>query len=357
MTHRDPQLKSDRKPDLDTRVVTSAEVRFGDGSFPVLAGPGAVESEDQIVAAALAVSQAGGLVVRSATFLPPDVAGDFEPSGREGVLLLEHAAKSAGIASATFAFDPDQVALITPHIDILEIGPSRMHDERLLAAAGDTKRVVVVHRGAEATIDEWLAAADTVTERGGDVLLCDRGSQSHDPRTSGTVDISAVAVVQQMSDLPVLVNPAPIVGSLDLILPLALAARIAGADGLMVAVHPDPDAARFRAGGHLDTAGFAALMEGLGIPSLRDEIDRIDRELLKLVARRLQNSVEIGLIKHARNQPMHSPDREAELINEVRADAEAIGLEPDYMEAVMRVILEHSKAAQERAAAAADLNA
>lgn len=326
-------------------------MRFGDGSFPVLAGPGAVESVEQITEAAEAVSSAGGLVIRSATFLPPDVADGFVPMGREGVLLLEHAAKNAGIASSTFVFSAEEVEAAAGHIDILEIGPSRMSDGRLLEAVAAVDRPIIVHRGADATIDEWLAAADTVAASAGtDVILCERGSQGHDPRTSGTLDISAVAVVQQLADHPVVVNPAPITGSLELIKPLALAARIAGADGLMVAVHPNPGTAAFRVGGHLDNEAFSELMEALGIPSLRDEIDRIDRELLKLVARRLRNSVEIGLIKDSRNQPMHSPDREAELIEEVRADAAGIGLDPDYMEAIMHVILDHSKAAQAAAA-------
>ncbi len=349
----DQQLKSTRKPDLGTRIVPAADMRFGDGSFPVLAGPGAVESREQIVAAALAISESGGLVIRSATFLPPDVAGDFAPLGLEGVLLLEHAATSAGIASSTFVFDAHEAITAAAHVDILEIGPSRMADDTLLRAVGEVAKPVIVHRGAESTIDEWLGAAAAVAGAGGDVILCERGSQGHDPRTSGTLDISAVAVVQHLADHPVLVNPAPIVGSLELIRPLALAARIAGADGLMVAVHPEPDRAQFRAGGHLDADGFAALMEALGIPSLRDEIDRIDRELLKLVARRLRNSVEIGLIKDSRGEPMHSPEREQELIDEVRADAVAAGLDPEYMDAVMRVILDYSKAAQSSAAEAA----
>ena len=354
MVSHDAELKSTRKPELGTRVVAAADMRFGDGSFPVLAGPGAVESLEQIVASAAAVSDAGGLVIRSATFLPPDVAGAFVPLGREGLLLLEHAAKGAGIASSTFVFEASEVEVASIHVDVLEVGPSRMGDASLLAAVGNVGKPVVVHRGSEATIDDWLEAATVVANAGGDVILCERGSEGHDPRTTGTLDISAVAVVQHMADHPVVVNPAPIVGSLDLIKPLALAARGAGADGLMVAVHPKPDAAQFRAGGHLDPGSFADLMEALGIPSLRDEIDRIDRELLKLVARRLRNSVEIGLIKDTRDEPMHSPERETEVIDEVRTDATEAGLDPDYMEAIMRVILEHSKTAQLEAARARD---
>lgn len=326
--------------------MAAGRVRFGDGSFPVLAGPGAVESEAQIVEAARIVRTAGGLVVRSATFLPPDIAAGFAPTGREGVLLLEHAAVAAGIASATFVFEPAHVEDAVAHVDILEIGPSRMADTTLLTAAGASGSTVIIHRGADATIDEWIRSAERVASSGAHPVLCERGSDGHDPRTAGTLDISAVAVVQGLTDLPVLVNPAPIVGSLDLIAPLGLAARSAGADGLMIAVHPKPEEAGFRMGGHLDPDSFARLMEALGIPSMRDEIDHIDRQLFDLLARRLSNSVGIGLIKAERDVPLYSPEREAELIADVRRDAVDIGLTPDYAEAVMRVILEHSKAAQ-----------
>lgn len=344
------QLKSQRKPDLATAIVPVADIRFGDGSFPVLAGPGAVESESQIMAVADGVREAGGLMLRSATFLPPELAGEFTPLGTEALWLLERASRTTGLATSTFVFEPDQAGVVAEHVDLIEVGPSRMTRSDVLTAVGETGLPVVVHRGEDATVDDWLRAAETVMDAGvAGVILCERGSQGHDPRTSGTLDISAVAVVQQMSDFPVVVNPAPLVGSLDLIAPLALAARIAGADGLMVAVHPDPGSARFRAGGHLDMAAFEVVMEQLGIPSLRDDIDRIDRELLKLIARRLASSVSIGRIKASKGMPMESPDREVELIAEARSDATAIGLDPDYIEDVMRVILTHSKAAQQAA--------
>jgi 3-deoxy-7-phosphoheptulonate synthase len=348
MSDKEPQLKSHRRPGVETTVVAAGDVRFGDGAFPVLAGPGAVESEEQIMATASAVAEAGGLGLRSATYLPDDLAGATAPLGEEGLWLLEHASRTTGLATSTFVFEPAQVDPAAGHVDILEVGPSRMRDEALLSAVGLAGLPVIVHRGSAATIDEWLVAADVVLSGGSPVILCERGSDGFDPRTSGTVDISAVAVVQRISHLPVLVNPAPRVGSLELISPLALAARGAGADGLMIAVHPNPDEAGFRTGGHLDLESFAALMESLGIPSLRDEIDRIDRELLKLIARRLRSSVDIGQIKASKNLPMESPSREAELIAEARQDAEAMGLEPDYIEDIMRVVLRHSKTAQQK---------
>jgi isochorismate pyruvate lyase len=139
------------------------------------------------------------------------------------------------------------------------------------------------------------------------------------------------------------------VGHPELVQPLALAARSAGADGLMVPLHPDPSDARAGNGSHLDPGRFAALMDALGIPSLRDEIDRIDRQVVRLLGRRLRSSIDIAKIKAARELAMRSPEREAELIAETRQDAEAVGMDPQYAEELMEVILRHSRAAQAEA--------
>jgi chorismate mutase-like protein len=233
---------------------------------------------------------------------------------------------------------------------MLEIGPDNMQNFVLVRAVGATGRPVMLHRGPSATIDEWLMAAEYIMAEDNDqVVLCERGSRTFDPRTSDTLDISAVPVVQRMSHLPVVIDPAPTEGGRDLIHPLALAGRSVGADGLVVSMHPDPATALAGNGSQLDLEAFAALMEALGIPLLRDEIDRVDRALVKLVARRLHSSVEIARIKQAKGLAMRSPDREAELIAEARDDAVAVGVPPDYIEELMTVVLEHSRAAQHAA--------
>ncbi len=135
-------------------------------------------------------------------------------------------------------------------------------------------------------------------------------------------------VVQRLSHLPVVVDPAPVRDGADLIAPLALAGRSVGADGLVVLVHPDPERAEAGNGSQLDLAAFGTLMDRLGIPSLRDEIDRIDRELVRLVARRLHSSIEIARIKATKGIPLRSPERESELVAEVAADADAHGGRP-----------------------------
>jgi 3-deoxy-7-phosphoheptulonate synthase len=341
----DPILKSHRRPEIETTVVTVGSVKFGDGSYPVLAGPAAVESEAQIMQAAQAVATAGGSVLRAGTAIAGSSPYEYRGLGADAVWMLEHAGRQAGLPVATEVLQTEHVPGVAEHIDILEIGPDNMQNFVLLHEVGKTERAVIVHRGAAATIDEWLLAAEYVLDAGNQrVVLCERGSRGFDPRTTDTIDISAVPAVQRLSHLPVVVDPTA--GDSELLPPLALAARSAGADGLLVPVHPDPANAQAGNGSHLDAAQFAALMETLGIPSLRDEIDRIDRQLVRLLAARLNSSVEIARIKADRNLEIFAPDREIELIAEVRDDAVVLDVDPDYAQELMEVVLRHSKAAQ-----------
>lgn len=348
MDEQQPILKSHRRPDVETTVVAVRSVKFGDGSYPVIAGPAAVESDEQITAAAATVAAAGGSILRAGTFIAGTSPYEYRGVGADAVWMLEHAGRHAGIPVSTEVLEPAHIEQAAAHLDVLEIGPDNMQNFVLLREAGATDRAVIVHRGPSATIDEWLLAAEYVLDAGNDrVVLCERGSRGFDPRTTDTLDISAVPAVQGLSHLPVVVDPTH--GDPNLLTPLALAARSAGADGLLVPVHPDPSTAKAGNGSHLDGAQFAALMETLGIPSLRDEIDRIDRQLVKLLAARLNSSVEIARIKADRDLEIYAPDREAELIAEVRDDAALLDIDPDYAEELMEVVLRHSRAAQRRA--------
>ena len=344
---REPVLKSHRKPDVDTTVVEVGNVRFGDGSYPVLAGPVAVESEEQIVAVAAAAAEAGASVLRGGTYRAESSPYGFKGLGEEALWMLEHAGHEAGLPTVTEVLEPGVVDLVVDHVDMLEIGPDNMQNFVLLRAAGATGVPVILHRGPSATIDEWLMATEYIlAEENESVVLCERGSRTFDPRTSETMDISAVPVVQRMSHLPVIIDPAPARGGVDILGPLALAGRSVGADGLIIAAHPDPATAKAGNRAQLDLEAFARLMDSLGIPVLRDEIDRIDRELIKLVGLRLRNSVDIGRIKASRGLSMRSPEREAELIAEARDDAAVVGVDPDYADELMRLVLRHSRAAQ-----------
>jgi 3-deoxy-7-phosphoheptulonate synthase len=345
-----PILKSHRRPGIETTVVSVTSVKFGDGSYPVIAGPVAVESREQILRAAQTVVDAGGSILRAGTFLAGSSPYGYRGLGAEGVWMLEHAGHEAGIPVSTEILEPDHVGVVAGHVDVIEIGPDNMQNFVLLRAVGDCSCPVIVHRAPAATIDEWLLAAEYVLDAGNpNVVLCERGSRGFDPRTSETLDITAIPAVQQLSHLPVVVAPATAAGHPELVQPLAIAARSAGADGLIVPCHPDPPNALAGNGSQLDPERFAVLMEALGIPSIRDEIDRIDRQVIRLLARRLRSSVDIAKIKAERELAMRSPDREAELIAEMRADADAVGMDPDYAQELMEVVLRHSRAAQRRA--------
>jgi len=342
-----PILKSHRRPGIETTVVSVGTVKFGDGSYPVVAGPIAVESEEQIVEAARIVAENGGSVLRAGTFLAGSSPYAYRGLGGEALWMLEHAGRESRLPVSTEVLEPDSVDIVAEHADIIEVGPDNMQNFVLLRAVGATKRPIIIHRASAATIDEWLLAAEYVLDAGNsDVILCERGSRGFDPRTTDTLDISAIPTVQRMSHLPVIVDPSPTAGHPELIQPLALAARSAGADGLMVPFHPNPPGALAGNGSHLDPERFTALMEALGIPSLRDEIDRIDRQVIRLLGRRLRNSVDIARIKAVRDLALRSPEREAELIAEMREDAESVGMDPDYAQELMEVVLTHSRAAQ-----------
>ena len=345
-----PTLKSHRRPGIETTVVSVRAVKFGDGSYPVVAGPVAVESEDQILSAARIVAEGGGSILRAGTFLAGSSPYEYRGLGPDALWMLEHAGRETRMPVSTEVLEPDHVELAAAHVDVIEVGPDNMQNFVLLRAVGQTNRPIILHRAPAATIDEWLLAAEYVLDAGNDALiLCERGSRGFDPRTSDTLDITAIPTVQRMSHLPVIVDPSSAAGHPELIRPLALAARSAGADGLVVPFHPDPPNALAGNGSHLDPECFRTLMDALGIPSMRDEIDRIDRQVIRLLSKRLRNSVDIGRLKAQRDLAMRSPEREAELIAEMRQEAEEGSMDPDYAQELIEVVLRHSRAAQRRA--------
>ncbi len=343
-----PVLKSHRRPGVQTIVVDVGPVRFGDGSYPVIAGPCSIEDEQQMMDAAAMALEGGASMLRGGAYKPRSSPNSFQGLGEEGLWLLEHAGHETGLPTVTEVMEPGLVDLVASHADMLQIGARNMQNFPLLTAVGKTRKPVMLKRGPSATIDEWLMAAEYITNEGNEqVILCERGIRTFETRTRNTLDISAVPVVQQTSHLPVIVDPSHATGARDLIVPLAVAGRGVGADGLMVEIHPRPHEALSDGPQQLDREGFLALMQALGVPAMRDDIDRIDRELIRLVAQRLERSVDIARVKTRQGLPLRSPDREAELIDEARADAAAQGVDPEYAAELMELILRHSRAAQQ----------
>lgn len=342
----EPTLKSHRRADADTTVVDVSGVRIGDGSYPVIAGPALASNADDLRHAARIAKQGGAAIVRAGVHTRSGSPYGSVGLGARGLEALASVRHEVGIPVMTEVVEPGHVEEVAEHVDMIQIGSDSMQDFSLLKAAGSVDKPVLLKRGASATIDEWLMAAEYILDAGNDrVVLCERGIRTFETRTRHTLDISSVPLVQRISHLPVIIDPGRAAGDPDVVVPLALAGRAAGADGLAVDVHPrpesDPDSRH-----QLDEIGYLGLMDALGVPRLRDEIDRIDREIVRLLARRLHRSVEIGRRKAEMGVDLYSPGRETELLAEVMEEARSAGMDPAHVASVFEMVLEYSKAEQ-----------
>ncbi|MBX7099425.1 MAG: 3-deoxy-7-phosphoheptulonate synthase [Myxococcaceae bacterium] len=247
------------------RVVRIGPVEVGAGPFVVMAGPCAVESGAQVEAAARAVARAGAHVLRGGAFKPRTSPYAFQGLGEAGLTLLAQAARANGLPVITEVMSEAQLPVVCAHADVLQIGARNMQNFSLLKAVAQVNKPVLLKRGLSATLDEWLLAAEYVLAGGnGEVMLCERGIRTFEPALRNTLDLGGVAWVKRRSPLPVVVDPSHATGDAALVLPLALAAAAAGADGLLVEVHPAPESALCDGAQALTPAAFSDLMSRLG---------------------------------------------------------------------------------------------
>jgi 3-deoxy-7-phosphoheptulonate synthase len=247
-----------------TIVHVRAGVEFGGTTLAICAGPCSVESRDQLRVTAEAVSRAGANVLRGGAFKPRTSPYAFQGLGEDGLKFLREAADAYGLAVVTEVLDPRDVELVARHADVLQIGARNMQNYTLLREVGGVRKPVLLKRGIAATIDEWLMAAEYVYVAGNhDIVLCERGIRSYDTYTRNLLDLAAVPVVQGLTHLPVIVDPSHGTGVRALVAPMSLAAVAAGADGLIVEVHPNPAAAFSDGPQSLTPASFSELMERL----------------------------------------------------------------------------------------------
>jgi 3-deoxy-7-phosphoheptulonate synthase len=245
----------------DDTVVEVGAARIGAGGFTVIAGPCAVESREQILAAAAAVKEAGAEILRGDAFKPRTSPYSFQGLGPAGLDLLAEARERHGLPFVAEVVDPRDVELVAGCADLIRIGSRNMSNFTLLAEAGRQPRPVMLKRGFTATIEEWLDAAEYIYKEGNSrIVLCERGIRTFETQTRNTLDISAVPVAKAMSHLPVVVDPSHSAGRRDLVAPLALAALAAGADGVMIDVHPAPETALVDGAQALLPGEFASLM-------------------------------------------------------------------------------------------------
>jgi len=225
-------------------IVELNGVTIGGNDIVVMAGPCAVESEEQLFSTARAVKAAGATVLRGGAFKPRTSPYQFRGLGKDGLAMLAQAGKETQMAVITEVMTPEHVDLVAKYADILQIGARNMQNFILLDEVGKTKKPVLLKRGLSSSIQEWLLAAEYILNQGNEqVILCERGIRTFENYTRNTMDISAIPIIEKVSHLPVIADPSHGTGKWYLVLPLALAAVAAGADGLLIEVHPNPDQA------------------------------------------------------------------------------------------------------------------
>lgn len=235
---------------------------FGGDEVPVIAGPCAVESPEQILETARAVKAAGATVLRGGAFKPRTSPYSFQGLAEEGLKLLKEAGRATGLPVVTEVMNPRDIELVHEYADMFQIGARNMQNFSLLKEVGRARKPVLLKRGLSATVQEWLMAAEYILSAGNSqVVLCERGIRTFETETRNTLDLSAVAAVREHSHLPVIVDPSHGTGKWKYVLPMARAAVAAGADGLIVEVHPRPEQALSDGPQSLTPENFARMME------------------------------------------------------------------------------------------------
>jgi 3-deoxy-7-phosphoheptulonate synthase len=247
-------------------VVTIGDVRIGGDEVIVMAGPCSAESEPQVHATAAAVKRAGAKVLRGGAFKPRSSPYSFQGLGEDGLRMLRDAARAHDLKLVSEVMDVSQIETVDRYADILQVGARNMQNFTLLRELGHVRKPVLLKRGISATIEEWLLSAEYVLGGGNmDVMLCERGIRTFETYTRNTLDISAIPIVKKLSHLPILVDPSHGTGRRDKVAPMARAAVAAGADGLIIEVHVDPDHALSDGAQTMFPAQFDRLMAELRI--------------------------------------------------------------------------------------------
>ena len=257
-----PYKLASREFHPEDTVVQVGDVSIGGGELVVIAGPCAVESEDQVMTTARAVKAAGAHILRGGAFKPRSSPYSFRGLGEEGLKLLALAREETGLPVITEVLAPNEVELVASYADILQVGARNMQNFSLLDEMGKINKPVMLKRGLSATYQEWLLAAEYILAGGNEqVILCERGIRTFETYTRNTLDTAAIPVVHKLSHLPIIADPSHGTGKWYLVTPVSLAAVAAGADGLMLEVHPNPDYAWSDGSQSLTVENFQKLMD------------------------------------------------------------------------------------------------
>jgi 3-deoxy-7-phosphoheptulonate synthase len=250
-------------------IVKIGDVEIGGKQMVVMAGPCSVETRDQIEQIADVVARAGAKVIRGGAFKPRTSPYSFQGLGEEGLKMMREAADRQGLLVVSEVMDQTQISLLSTYVDILQVGARNMQNFNLLRELGQIRKPILLKRGISATIEELLLSAEYIMSGGNyDVILCERGIRTFENSTRNTMDISAIPVVKSLSHLPIVADPSHGTGRRDKVLPMARAAAAAGADGLLIEVHHDPDHALSDGAQSLRPPQFIELMQQLKMIAL-----------------------------------------------------------------------------------------
>lgn len=259
-----PYKLASREFHPDDSLVSCNGIEVGSQRIVVMAGPCAVETRDQLVEVAKLVKDSGASILRGGAFKPRTSPFSFQGLAAAGLELLSEARKESGLPVVTEVVDPSDVKLVAETADILQIGSRNMQNYALLTSAGKSKRPIILKRGFACTITEWLTAADYLLDAGNEnVILCERGIRTFEDSVRFSLDIASVAVIKRVSHLPVIVDPSHAAGHYSLVPSIAKAAVAAGADGLLIEVHPNPKEALVDGAQSLTPIAFNRLMNEL----------------------------------------------------------------------------------------------
>lgn len=251
-----------KKENSQVRV---GDVVFGGTKLVIIAGPCAVENETQMMETARMVKKAGASMLRGGAFKPRTSPYAFQGLEEEGLKILKDVREEIGIPFVTEVVNPKDVELVARYADMFQIGARNMQNFTLLKEVGKTNKPVILKRGLAATIEEWLMAAEYILSEGNfQVVLCERGIRTYETSTRNTLDLSAIPTIQRLSHLPILADPSHGTGKRHLVTPLSRAAIAAGADGLLIEVHPDPESALSDGPQSLNFKGFEELLREIG---------------------------------------------------------------------------------------------
>jgi len=243
-------------------VIRVGDVSIGDGNVVVMGGPCSVDTEENVMTTARAVRDAGGHILRGGAFKPRSSPYAFRGHGEKGLQMLAAARDETGLPIVTEVMDARDVGLVAKYADIMQVGARNMQNFTLLDEVGKVARPVLLKRGLSGTIEEWLLAAEYILSHGNrDVILCERGIRTYETATRNTFDVSAIPLVKRLSHLPIIGDPSHATGAWYLVEPVGLAAIAAGADGLIVEVHPEPDHALSDGAQSLTPENFTKLVD------------------------------------------------------------------------------------------------